>query len=413
MNTRISHFIAQRRSLFIAAGVFAAVWMLLAANAILLERYAPQPKAYFPELAEAFLEGRMYLIDPPRTLDLTYFEDRWYVAFPPLGALLMLPEVALEGFAGVNTVAFSILYAALSAALVFLTLDAFSKQGWTQLNTHGNLWITAFFTFSTALWQLTLGGSVTYISQVLTTAFLAGAVFAAVASGSPWLAGSGLALAMLARPNVFLMWPFLLAIWLQREKDRGQAPDLRKIATWTAASAVPVALAVAGLLAYNAARFHNPFDFGYLEMNVLNLVREELAQYGQFNLVFIPRNLHSMLLALPVFDETCGRWAPDPWGMSLLLTGPALVYAFRARGKQPWVLGAWASLVATVLLLLLYYNTGYSQFGYRFSMDFMLPLVCLMALGSRKRVSALMIGLIVFGIAVNLIGMLWYYGRWC
>ncbi len=413
MNKVLPSFFTKHRSLLIATGVFVVVWALLTANALLIERYTSQPKAYFPELAEAFLEGRLYLIDPPRTLDLTVFEGRFYVAFPPLAALLMLPEVALEGYQGVNTVAFSILYAALSAALVFLTLETFSKQGWTQLGTGSNLWITAFFTFSTALWLLTLGGSVTYISQVLTTAFVAAAVFAAAASGSPWLAGSGLALAMLARPNVFLMWPFLLAIWLQREKDRGRAPGLRKIAAWTAASAVPVALASAGLLAYNAARFHNPFDFGYLEMNVLNLVREELAQYGQFNPVFLPRNLHSMLLALPVFDESCGRWTPDPWGMSLLLTSPALVYAIRARSKQPWVIGAWASLIATVMLLLMYYNTGYSQFGYRFSMDFMLPLVCLMALGSRKRVSAWMIGLILFGIAVNLIGTLWYYDQWC
>ncbi len=415
MNKVLPSFFAKHRSLVISIGVFAVVWTLLTANAILIERYASQPKAYFPELAEAFLEGRLYLIDPPRTLDLTVFEGRFYVAFPPLAALLMLPEVALEGYQGVNTVAFSILYAALSAALVFLTLEAFSKQGWTQLNTRSNLWITAFFTFSTALWLLTLGGSVTYISQVLTTAFVAAAVFAAAASGSPWLAGSGLALAMLARPNVFLTWPFLLAIWLQREKDRGRALDLQKIIAWTAASAVPVAIVVVGMLAYNAARFHNPFDFGYQQMGVLNLVQDDLAQHGQFNPFFIPRNLYFMLLAPPFFDPQCagGRLVPDPWGTSLLITGPAMLYAIRARSKQPWVIGAWASLIATVTLLLMYYNTGYSQFGYRFSMDFMLPMVCLMALGSRKRVSAWMIGLIVFGIVVNLIGTLWYYDRWC
>jgi hypothetical protein len=374
-----------------------------------------QPKAYFPELAEAFLQGRMYLIDPPRTLDLTFFEERWYVAFPPLASLLMLPEVALEGPAGVNTMAFSILYAGVSSALVFLTLDTFSRRGWTQLNRTGNLWITALFTFSTALWSLALGGSVTYISQVLTTAFLAAAVYAAAATGSPWLAGSGLALAMLARPNVFLMAPFLLALWLQREQERGAAPNLRRVASWLAALAVPVTAVVLGLLAYNNARFHNPFDFGYIGMNVLNLVRDELAQYGQFHPAFIPRNLRAMLLGLPVFDPECagGRWIPDPWGMSLLLTGPGLFYALRAWGKQPWIMGAWASVLATVALLLLYYNTGYSQFGYRFSMDFMLPLICLTALGSGKKVSRWMIGLILFGIVVNFIGMLWYYKGWC
>jgi hypothetical protein len=403
------------RPLLMAGVVLAVVWLILTLNALALGRYASQPKAYFPELAEAFLQGRLYLVDPPRTLDLTFFEERWYVAFPPLASLLMLPEVALQGPAGINTVAFSILYAALSAALVFLTLETFSRHGWMKLDMASNLWITTLFTFSTALWSLALGGSVTYISQVLTTAFLAAAIYAASASGSPWLAGTGLALAMLARPNVFLMWPFLLSLWLQREHEQGNAFIARRLAGWLGASAVPVAVAGFGLLAYNAARFHNPFDFGYLDMNVLNLVREELVQYGQFNLFFVSRNLHAMLLALPVFNPQCagGRWAPDPWGMSLLLTGPALFYALRAWGRQPWIAGAWASLLATVALLLMYYNTGYSQFGYRFSMDFMLPFICLAALGSGKRVSKWMITLILLGIAVNFIGMLWYYNGWC
>src|SRR4051812_15032791 len=59
---------------------------------------------YFNYLAEAFLNGRLHLVNPPMTLDLSSFEGRWYVPFPPLPALLMLPWVALAGAKGVNVV---------------------------------------------------------------------------------------------------------------------------------------------------------------------------------------------------------------------------------------------------------------------------------------------------------------------
>ena len=47
--------------------------------------------SYFNLLADAFLHGRLYLIDPPATIDLTLHNGQWYVPFPPLPALLMLP----------------------------------------------------------------------------------------------------------------------------------------------------------------------------------------------------------------------------------------------------------------------------------------------------------------------------------
>jgi len=46
-------------------------------------------------------------------------------------------------------------------------------------------------------------------------------------------------------------------------------------------------------------------------------------------------------------------------------------------------------------------------------MDFMLPMVALMAVGAGKRVSWLLRVLILIGILVNLWGMLWFFDRWC
>jgi hypothetical protein len=95
--------------------------------------------------------------------------------------------------------------------------------------------------------------------------------------------------------------------------------------------------------------------------------------------------------------------------MSLLLTTPALVYLYRAN-KGGWLAaGAWTSLGLLMIPLLLYYSTGWIQFGYRYSLDFMVPVMVLMALAAGKRVSGYMRCLILVGVLVNLAGVEWLH----
>jgi len=59
-------------------------------------------------LAKSFLEGRLYLANPPSTWSLTFYQGHWYVPQPPLPAILMLPLVLFTG--DVNTILFSIFF---------------------------------------------------------------------------------------------------------------------------------------------------------------------------------------------------------------------------------------------------------------------------------------------------------------
>jgi hypothetical protein len=58
---------------------------------------------------------------------------------------------------------------------------------------------------------------------------------------------------------------------------------------------------------------------------------------------------------------------------------------------------------------LLYYSTGWIQFGYRYSLDFMVPVIVLMALAAGKRVSTGMRCLILVGVLVNFAGVVWLH----
>src|SRR5438093_1084704 len=67
----------------------------------------------FDELADSFLHGHLYLANPPSTHDLTPYNGHWYAPFPPLGALLLLPWLALFGVSGTNGIFFSIICGAI------------------------------------------------------------------------------------------------------------------------------------------------------------------------------------------------------------------------------------------------------------------------------------------------------------
>lgn len=365
--------------------------------------------AYFNLLADAFLRGRLYLLYPPKTLDLTADLGRWYVPFPPLAALLMMPVVALRGVAGLNTVFFCSLFGAANVTVIFLLLTTLAGRNQAPPTLVDRLWLTLLFGLGTVHWYMATIGSVWFVAQICTVTFVALAVWGAAAGRSGWLVGTGLALAMLSRPTVIFTWPLLIALVFTHPANRESGVTWHRVLRWSVATAVPIGLAVGALLRYNDARFGDWLDFGYLTENVADELATNLRRYGQFNLYYLPKNLWAMWLAGPRWDEEMRFWLPDPEGMSLLFTTPAIIYLARARRPRLLAAGGWLAFLLLMIPLLLYYNTGWWQFGYRFSLDFMVPVMVLLALAAGKVVSGNLRILIVAGVLVNLYGVLWWH----
>ncbi|MEZ4662897.1 MAG: hypothetical protein R2911_35565 [Caldilineaceae bacterium] len=399
------------------AVIFALAWTIYWGTAVWGGNTTSPQMAYFDHLADAFRRGQLYLANPPATHDLTQFAGRWYVPFPPLPALLLLPWVMLRGLAATNTVLFSTLLGALNVMIIYLLLEALSQRGWSQLTTTDNLWLTLLFGLGCVHWYMATLGSVWFVAQISTVTFVALSVWLAARYASAWPASIGLAVALLARPNVLFTWPLLLGIYwthihppnLRVLASLREPAVSRKLLRWTMTSAIPLALAAALLLGYNLAHFGDPLDFGYLTENVAQKLKPDLDRYGQFNLHYVSKNLWAMWLALPIWDANARTLTPDPEGMSLFITTPALIYLLGARRRSPLVMGAWAAFALLLIPLILYYNTGWWQFGYRFSLDFMVPIMVLLAVGAGQRVSWTMKGLILVGIIVNAWGVAWWY----
>ena len=68
-------------------------------------------------------------------------------------------------------------------------------------------------------------------------------------------------------------------------------------------------------------------------------------------------------------------------------------------------------MLAVALPSLLYQNSGWVQFGYRFSLDYLVLLILLLAIGDRPLTWVVRL-LIIAGIAINLFGALTFDRGW-
>jgi len=365
--------------------------------------------SYWNWLAQAFLEGKLYLQDPPQTHDLTLYHGRWYVPSPPVPAVMMLPLVYLTGAENIHSGDLSMFFGALNGVLLFVILHQLIRRQWLKLAPGGALWLVALFAFGTPHLWVGISGRVWFVSQILTLTFLALATLAVLKSWSPWIVGISLGLAVGTRPNSLMTWPFLFAAAMQILKEGKGRLDFRQLLIWSGKSILPVAIAVAGLLLYNHSRFDDALDFGYTTINGDPEVVRNAQTYGLFSTHFIPYNLRVMFLYLPEI-RWGHRWPilPSGAGMSMFLATPPLVYLFHRYEPKWWIVGAWMSVFLNFLLLASYHNSGRDQFGYRYILDALLPLVAMLAVTFGKKVPWHFIVLVLLSIAINIYGADWF-----
>ncbi len=397
---------------FLASPLFVALLVMLAAFGFYwgwtyLLPYKPRPTfAYFDYQANAWLKGHLHLMFPQTTHDMTRYQGDWYIPFPPLPSILLFPYVAYKGILEVNVVWFACIVGAVTVGLVYLMLRALQDAKLTELDHRGVLWLTVLFGIGSVFWYMAVQGTVWFFAQITTVTFVALGTWLTIRRKSLFWGGVGLGIAMLSRPLIALTAPLLLGLYAElnpKLKEKFVVQDWIKPLL---AFAVGPVLAAVALLLYNDARFDNPLDFGYLTQNVDKSLRADLATYGQFHIHFLGRNLKAMLWGIPLMKD--GFLQPDPFGISLFITTPALVYLWRSFKPTILALSAWTATGLLMVPLLLYYNTGWYQFGYRFSLDFMIPLMVLLAVHAPTKLPWHYKTLIMLGVVVNAMGVLWF-----
>jgi hypothetical protein len=310
--------------------------------------------------------------------------DRWYVSFPSFPSVVMLPFVALHGWQ-FNDTSFGVLVGAAALALFFALCRRLAGLGDSPRAEGDDVVLALTLGFGTLFFSCAIRGEVWFFAEVLGVLFTVLYLHAAVRARRPLWAGLLWSMATLTRTPLFFTGLFFVLEVVCPGPDRAgqlraalRAPQkaLRALGVF-AAGAAPL-----GLLAalYNWARFGSPTDFGHRFL-YNNRVNADIDAHGLFSLVYLPRNLEAAFLKLPDVQLHPFRLGYDAHGLSLFLTMPFLVLLLwpRQRPRLHWPL--WLTVAATALPGFLYQNTGYMQFGFRFSLDWTPYLVLLLAVG--------------------------------
>jgi hypothetical protein len=427
---------------------------------------------HFVWQAAAFLHGRAAIEWPvqpgPGTAGNAYFQDVYPVLgpkgeptgfgllpFPPLPAIVLVPFVALWGLATDHHLV-SVGLGAIDVGLAWWALGRLAVSRRIRLAT------TVFFAFGTVFWYAAQLGTTWFFAHVVAVACLLLAVGIALggdpaaddvvdgASPRSWLrelgsalrspgrlidrrqllAGLLFGLACTARLTIVFGAPFFMLVgggggWVRRSVSAGVG------------AAIPVAL----LLAYNVATtghlMHPGYDYLYaLEATGYPGLHYH-ASWGIEDARYLPQNLGIMFLSMPaifptttvssvsaaaplcvdpgavrgLFDLACPIALPRDVGMSVLLTSPAYLLAVPAvlAGRSRLVAGAFLAVVGIALVNLMHFSQGWVQFGYRFSNDFVVFALLLVAVGMarRGRVGLAGLGLVGVSMAINLWGVVW------
>jgi hypothetical protein len=245
-------------------------------------------------------------------------------------------------------------------------------------------------------WQIALG-----LALLGETA----ALYFTLVRPSPFIAGAFFALAVGNRTELLMTAPFYLYLfWLRSNENAAGQSRTTRIKQGLRVNApmvidfltLPVALVLL-TAAYNFARFHSIFDFGYF--HIPEVRDEPWYEHGLFSLHSIPWNVHKMVFAGFRDDPNFPFLSFDPFGCSILLSSPFLFLLFRNGGKYRVI--CWIAIALLTFILWCHGNPGGWQFAYRYAM-ILLPWMFLLLTGNGPpTITVTEISLFSVSVAIN------------
>lgn len=383
-------------------------------------------------------------------------EMKYYVSFPPFPGVLLIPAVAIWGMS-TNDVIFNVVLAPLAPALLFLLLRRLRRRGDSQRTLEEDLWLTAVLGVGSVYYYSSVIGQVWYTAHVCSVLMVVLYTHASLDAKHPFWAGLTLVAGFLCRPEILFAAPFFL--WeLSRVCSQDETPEqallrervneelfafldhsgwkgvalaplllpyriLRRVAfhvlyTWRGLDrlaalrglllfGLPIAIGGLGAAYLNYLRFGKLTEFGHTYLNVRWTPR--IQRFGLFNYSFLGRNLACMLALTPRI--MAGKpFIQSSWhGLAIWVTTPVVLYLLWPKVKGRLHAPLWLTTAFVALPDLLYQNSGWVQFGYRFALDYFVFLICLLAIGGRPLTRWFKV-LVVVGVVVNLFGAI-TFGR--
>ena len=345
--------------------------------------------------AMSWLSGRLDMGKNYEWLELAVYNGKYYLSFPPLPSVVMLPFVLLFGEKTPSNLV-SALYGIFTAMIAYKILKkAGMKRGGAVFFAIAYVW------GSNMLWLSTSGG-VWFLAQGLNMLLLTACVYFAQQK-MQMAAYAMAALAVGCRPFSVCMFLPLMAYFYMVDKDRPRADRIRG---QIRSLIIPAFIALCYML-YNYVRFGNVLEFGH---NYLPEFTE--SEKGQFSLSYILPNLYNLLLRPVTLRADLTLEYPLFDGFMFYIANPmfliwfaAVVKDVRQKKLDAVRLCIVIAVLIELLLLCAHKTLGGWQFGARYTVD-MLPMALMYLLLKKDEPGGISAFIMAAGMMFNLYGAL-------
>jgi hypothetical protein len=361
---------------------------------------------YYVRLSDAFLHGRLYLMDNPSWLNELIPNpsgEGYFVVYPPFPAVLMAPFVAIWGL-GLNQTLFGLFFAAATVPLAYLV----SRAVLQKLKPHAAfsrktcIWFAVLFGFGTIFWYLSSIGSVWLIAQVIATFFMMLALYEGFTRNRPLLVGLLVGASFWCRLPTALGIFFFAALAIVQQTQPGWLDKLKASLPYLAKLAAGMAVFVL-LDSPTTMPASEPFlTLGY--WMIPGVLDEPWFYDGHFSLLYIADNLKPFLLGLPMVTSTAPYVAFPMSGMAIWVTTPAFIFSLKSKIRDRVTWCSWLVVLCIGAVIFTNAATGWG-FGYRYAVDFYPFLFLLTVQGMGAELKWYHKILIIIAVIVNLVGV--------
>lgn len=332
-----------------------------------------QEEQQFSFLANSFIHGKLYFINYLNnsypTYDSVLWQNNFYWPLGPGSAFVLSPFVYI--FSLFNKFFYQ---GYLNIIIVLTTCFLIFKISYKlKYQIIDSLYLIAAFCFASMFFGVIICSWSWYFSHSLTVLFLFLVIWEYLNKKRYWLIGSLLGLVFLTRVTASLgIIFFILEIIWNKGQTKIKIVNLIKLLS-------PFLIFLLIQLVYNYFRFGAFLEQGYTWQILKNLELQKARDYGLFSLIHLPGNIYYSLINLPtpIFKDGLTHvlsfpyLKADPWGMSIFVTSPWLLYLFGLKYNDKLSKILIITIISIVLPIFLYYGIGFKQFGYRYALDFM------------------------------------------
>jgi len=349
----------------------------------------------FSYLANSFLHKKLYFLEQPAKTwsDTVFWNNNFYWPLGLFPAIILMPFIFI--FNHLNLFFYQGYLQFFLVLSVFLLYFKISKKlNYSKID---SLFLAYAFCFASVFLGVAMVSWSWYFAHVITVFLLSLALYEYFNKKRYWLIGILLGFIALTRLTAGLSIVFfILTILFFLKTKQQKIKNLSQLL-------IPCAPIISLLFIYNYIRFGNILEQGYSQQFVgPNNSLIESKNYGIFHFKHLLYNIYYSLFSMPllVFSDKVSHIfkypfiKSNPWGMSIFLTSPYLIYLFFLKYKDKISKFLLITIILIALPLLFFFSQGYKNpLGFRFALDFMPFLFILFIKNYRAKYQKISFGL--------------------